>query len=125
MTSKERTMPELGIAPAPSQQEVHDAYEALYERLSDAYWAASTIQDKDRIRGLEDALYDILTDLNAANLRSRTADYQTCKGLVEATNARLSTLKEDLDKVIHAVKIATQVAGALDKALAIAVKFFV
>ena len=108
-----------------TQDDVFQAYQNLYELMDKAYWTASTIQDKDRIRGIEDAISDILTALNAADIKARTQDYADCKNLVDATNHRLDKLKSQIDSIIHVVKIATQVVKAAEDAVKLAAKFFV
>src|SRR2546422_10705439 len=98
----------------PTRQDLHDAVQNLYNLLDQAYWAASTIESKDRIRGIEDVLFDILTQLNRADIESRTQDYAALAKLVDASNRRLEKLKEDIDQIIHVVKVATDTASAID-----------
>jgi len=120
--AKEDDMPDTAET---TQDDVFQAYQNLYELMDKAYWTASTIQDKDRIRGIEDAISDILTALNAADIKARTQDYADCKNLVDATNHRLDKLKSQIDSIIHVVKIATQVVKAAEDAVKLAAKFFV
>lgn len=99
-----------------------NAYERLYGLLSDAYWKASTIEGKDRIRGLADAIYDILTRVNAAEIGSRTAEFKSLANEVSAVNARLDALKTEIDQIIAVVKLATDIANAADQAISRAAK---
>ena len=107
-----------------SQQDVHDAFEELYYALNDAYWAASTIQDKDRIRGIQDVVFQILTGLNQADIASRSADFKALAGTFVSVQAKLDALQKDVDQIIHATQVAAKVVSGITKALALATKFF-
>jgi hypothetical protein len=108
----------------PTQQDVHDAYGELYQALTNAYWAASTIVDKDRIRGAADAVFDILTALNRAEIKSRTQDYADLKTQVDAITKKLTALQQDIDSINHKIDIATNVVQRITKALDLGGKFF-
>lgn len=108
----------------PTQQDVHDAYGELYQALTDAYWAASTIVDKDRIHGLLDAVYDVLTALNQAEIKSRTQEYTDLKTQVDAVTKKLTALQRDIDSIIHKIDIAASVVQGITKALDLGGKFF-
>src|SRR5712692_7456307 len=112
-------------ATKPSQQDVHDAFGILYEQLSQAYWVATRIEDKDRIRGIADAVFEILTELNRADIQTRTGEFVALTRAVDDAEKRLVKLKEDIDQIIHRVKVATDLTNAVDKALAQSAKFFV
>jgi len=105
---------------AVSRQEVYDAFQQLYQQLSEGYWASTTIDAKDRIRGLADAVSEILTELN----ESRSNDFKALTETVKGINPRLDTLGKEIDQVIHAVKTGQNVAKAIDKAISLAVKYF-
>ena len=106
-----------------SQQELHDAYSDLYDAINQAYWVASTIEDKDRIHDMAESVYDIISDLNAADIKSRNADYTTLTKSVTAVNARLQLLQTDINSIIHKVDVATQVVNAATKAMSLASQF--
>ncbi len=109
---------------SPTQQEVHDAYGKLYKSLTDAFWVASTITDKDRIRGAADAVLDIITALNQEDIRSREAEFATLKSQVDIINNKLAALQKDIDGIIHNVTVATTVVQTITKALDFGAKFF-
>jgi len=109
----------------PTQQDVHDVFDELYKSLTDAYWVASTITDKDRIRGAADAVYDILTALNQADIKSRTQDYAALKSKVDATTQKLKALQDEINSIIHVVDVAASVTQAIGKALDFGAKFFI
>ncbi|MCU1319285.1 MAG: hypothetical protein JWP98_803, partial [Edaphobacter sp.] len=50
-----------------------DAYQALYDSLGRAYWDASDIGSKDLVQGAREAIYDIITELDEAQLDANTA----------------------------------------------------
>lgn len=108
----------------PTQQEVHDAYEELYTCLTNAFWVASTITDKDRLRGAADAVLDIVTALNQADIKSRTQQYKDLKGKVDGVNKKLTALQKEIDSIIHNMAVAASVVGAIGKALDSGGKFF-
>ena len=107
-----------------SQKEVHDAYAALYKYLDDAYWAASTIEGKDFIRGAADAVSDCVTALDVEDIKSRTADFKRLSEQVQMTQTKLNKLKEQIDDIIHKVDVAKSVTDAIGKAVSLAAKFF-
>ncbi len=109
----------------PSQQEVHDVFGELYQSLTEAYWVASTIVDKDRLRGAADAVFDILTALNRADIKSRTEEYAILKDQVNSITKKLAALQSEIDSIIHNVTVATSVVQAIGKGLDFADKFFV
>ena|SRR5438445_4503520 len=109
----------------PTQQEVHDVFDELYQSLTQAYWVASTITDKDRIRGAADAVFDVLTALNQADIKSRTEEYATLKNQVDIVTTKLTALQSEIDSIIHNVSVATSVVQAIGKALDFGGKFFI
>lgn len=109
----------------PTQQETQDAFQQLYDSLNQAYWSASTIETKDRIRGCSDVVYDILSQLTVDGIKSRSTDFQQLKDSVQSVNTKLKQLQKDIDTVIHNIQVATSVADGITKALGIAAKFLV
>ena len=61
--------------PSLADPETIAMYKSLYDTLGRAYWEASDINAKDTIQGARDAISDILTDLNIAQLKANTALY--------------------------------------------------
>lgn len=100
-----------------SQDELEDSMGSLYAALNEAYWAASTIESKDRIRGAQDLVFDILTSLNVADIKARSSDYTALKGQFTVVQKKLDGLKSDIDEIIHTVTVATKVTDAIGKSL--------
>jgi hypothetical protein len=104
----------------PTPEEMKEAFEALHEALREAYWKASTIEVKDRIRGLEEIVFEIQTALNRAELSARTAAYRALKEKLLRANDSLEQLKGEIDGIVSAVDTAKGVASALDRAVNLA-----
>ena len=107
---------------ADDQTQLHDATQELYDSLSQAYWAANTMRDKDYIRGLADVAFDILTDLNRQAIAAQTPEFESLSGAVKDIMPRLAKAKEEIDRIIQAVKTAAQVVNAIEKVVAAAAK---
>ncbi len=110
--------------PPATQTAYQQALQQLYDSLNQAYWVASTIEAKDAIHGLAQAAYDILTALNQGALDTDTAQYATLKTNVDAVNAKLTAVQAQINSWIHVIALATQLTGAIDKALGLAAKVF-
>jgi hypothetical protein len=110
-------------ATAPDLGDVYDAYQDLYVGLTAAYWAAATVQDKDRIHGVMDLVFDALTGLNQTSIQANSPEFLEVQGQLKTANTQITALKTDIAKLVASVKVATQVASAADKAIALAAKF--
>ena len=108
----------------PTQDQVRDALQALYDQLGQAYWAASDINTKDRIYGIREVIYPVLIQLEQQQLDANNALYGQVKTQMQTVIARVNQLKSNIDSIIHAVNIATDVAAAADKAISLAGKYF-
>lgn len=108
----------------PTIQQVQSGYQELYNTLNKAYWVATTIEAKDKIHGMAEVVFDVLTDLNRADLTSRTDEYVEITKKVTQVNTKLDDLKKEIDKYIEAVELAVRVTKAIDKALDTAAEYF-
>ena len=107
----------------PTQQDVQNAFQQLYDSLTSAYWAASTIENKDLIRGCADVVFQILSQLTVDDIKSRSADFQQLKSSVQSVSNKLQQLESEIDGIIHNIQIASSVAGGITKALDVAARF--
>ena len=107
-----------------AQQETYRAYQELFDSLTDAYWVANTMQDKDYIKGLEDFVKGILDQLNKGIIHDRTKEFDDLAGSVNIINTRLEKAKEKIDQIIQDVNVATAVAKGIDTVLNIGIKYF-
>ena len=70
-------------------------------------------------------MFDILTALNQADIKSRTQEYATLKDQVGIVTTKLTALQNEIDSIIHNVSVATSVVQAIGKALDFGGKFFI
>jgi hypothetical protein len=82
----------------PTQQDVQDAFQRLYGSLSKAYWAASTIEGKDFIRGCADVVFEILSQLTSDGIKSRSADFQKLTTTVQSVTSKLQQLQTEIKR---------------------------
>ena len=94
-------------------------YKTLYDTLGRAYWEASDINAKDTIQGARDAIYDILTDLNRAQLEANTALYLAVMPKIRQTNAALEKIKEQIGQITKNINTASSVVAAVAKVISI------
>src|SRR5215469_3716093 len=95
------------------------AYRALYDTLGRAYWEASDINAKDTIQGARDAIYDILTDLNIAQLQANTALFLALIPKVRQTNVALGKIKDDIGSITKNINTASSVIASIAKIVSI------
>jgi len=101
-----------------------DALNTLRKALNDAYWEIADQQQADRLLALSHDIDSIQDDIDRAEIKSGTAEYNSLKTRVDGVNKKLDELKSDIDKIIHSVETVTKVLGYIDKAVALAAKFF-
>ena len=105
--------------PSLADPETIVMYKALYDTLGRAYWEASDINAKDTIQGVRDAIYDILTDLNIAQLKPNTALYLAVMPKIRHTNAALGKIKDDIGSITKNINTAATVMASITKVLTI------
>jgi hypothetical protein len=103
--------------PALANPDTIVTYKALYDTLGRAYWEASDINAKDTIQGVRDAIYDILTDLNIAQLKANTALYLALIPKVRHTNKALANIKDDIGSITKNINTASTVIVSITKVL--------
>jgi hypothetical protein len=99
------------------------AYQALFDALGEAYWAASTVQGKDQIQGVRDAVHDVLTGIIQAQLEEDTKQLDSLTSLVSTTNDALDKLQASIDGIVQKITVVTQVEDAIANVLQMAGKF--
>lgn len=100
-----------------------DAYQNLFDALGEAYWAASTVEAKDQIQGIRDAVHSVLTAIVQAQLEEDTAQLASLTPLVTKTNDALDKLQSDIDGIVHKITVVTEVEDAITGVLGLAGKF--
>ena len=100
-----------------------DAYQVLYDTLGRAYWDASTIDAKDLIQGARESIYDIITDLDEAQLDANTTLFLAVEPKIKQTCATLTKIQSDIDSITKNITTASKVVDAITKVLGIAAMF--
>jgi hypothetical protein len=98
-------------------QDAIAALMALYDALDDAYWVASDVPTKDRIHGIAQAVYTELTRLNRLTIEERGKKYRPIGNDMKLVKVRLGVLKEEIDRVIHAIDTINRVVAAASRVL--------
>jgi chromosome segregation ATPase len=104
--------------------ETVDAYQALYDTLGRAYWDASTIDAKDQIQGARESIYDIITQLDEAQLDANTAALLALKPKIDDTNTALEKIKDEIKQITRNLNTAATVISAISDVLAITAPLF-
>lgn len=108
----------------PTVDELRDAYKDLHDNLRDAFRKATEEKDQNYFLRLKEDVSDILTNLNKAQFESHTPEFQNLSKSVKAVNAKLDTLKGEIDKIIGIVEITAKITSAIEKVITLATKYF-
>lgn len=112
------TSPPDASTPAPlADPDIIAAYRTLYDTLGRAYWEASDINSKDIIQGARDAIYDILTDLNIAQLQANTALFLALIPRVRQVNVALGKIEDEITSITKNINTASSVIASITKML--------
>jgi hypothetical protein len=109
--------------PVLKKPETIDDYQTLYDALGRAYWEAADIISKDRVQGAREAIYDIITDLDEAQLDANTALFLAVEPKIKQTCATLQKIQADIDSITKNITTAANVVDSIDKVLGIATMF--
>ncbi|HEX7157716.1 MAG TPA: hypothetical protein VF214_01780 [Edaphobacter sp.] len=127
-TKKSAATPKAATAPADTPAPVSpvltnptsvETYQALYDALSRAYWEASDIVSKDTIHGAQEAVYDIITQLDEAQLEANTAKFLALVPAIKNTNAALQKIQNSIDQITKNISTAATVIAAINKVLSL------
>jgi hypothetical protein len=108
------------LPPALANPDTIQTYKTLYDVLGRAYWEASDITAKDTIQGARDAIYEILTDLNIAQLEANTALFLALKTKIRDSNKALEEIKQRINTITKNISTAASVIAAIAKVASIA-----
>lgn len=109
--------------PILKQPQTIDDYQALYDSLGRAYWEASDINSKDLVQGARESIYDIITDLDEAQLDANTALFLAAEPKIKQTCATLQKIQSDIDNITKNITTAATVVDSINKVLGIAAMF--
>jgi peptidoglycan hydrolase CwlO-like protein len=107
-----------------SQQDLNDAYSELLDDLNEAYWAAGTLEAKDKIKGYLDTITDTITALDAADLSLRDTAYDVLNTKVTTVNTQLQMLQNQISSLINRINTAASVVSDISKVVSIAARIF-
>ncbi len=93
------------------------SYKQVLDLLSNAYWEASTIEDKDLIYGVEQSIGEIITTLDEQQVASLTDQYIALKPQIDATNVALGKIKDEVNKITKNIGTASTLVAGITKIL--------
>ena len=108
--------------PQPSAQELNNAYSDLLDDLNEAYWAAGTLEVKDQLYGMIEAVTDVISALDSADLQSRDVSYASLVAKVSNVNKQLNVLQQNINTMISRINTAAAIVSDVAKVLSVAAK---
>ena len=96
-----------------------DAYQAVYDALGKAYWESSDLNMKDQVQGARDAVYNIITQIDEADLEVNTANFIAIMPEINAANAALKCIQVDIAKITKNIQTAGTVVAVISKVLSL------
>jgi predicted helicase len=93
----------------------------LYSKLKSVFWAAST-EGRVQIQGPIDVVNKVLDQLDKAGLEADNDAIDALTDSLRVATKNLGDLQKQVDQIVHNVHVATEVVGAIDKAVSIAGK---
>ena len=104
------------ISPLLQNPDPGAAYKAVFDALTTLYWEAPD-SSKDLIVQAKDAVGDILTQLDQQGLTSNTALFLKIAPKINAANASLKTIQDQIASITKDVSITANVISAISKVL--------
>jgi methionine synthase II (cobalamin-independent) len=98
----------------------HDAMQALFNLLNQAFNSAPNLDAEIAIDNVADAVSDVLTQLNQAGLAADTAQLEALQPSVEAVNAQLAAAQAQVNNWVKDAGNAAQIVGLMAKAVQLA-----
>jgi chromosome segregation ATPase len=107
-----------------SVQALRDRYQKFHDTLADAREKCAEPADRARLRELAEAIQDVLTALDQADMQSRTAEFEALSRQIGAANSDLERLKAEINTIVQDEKCAQKVVSAIDACLTASAKVF-
>jgi len=107
------------VNPALDNPDPGDAYKALYDSLGDAYWQASDINGKDTIHGLQEAVGNLMAQIDQQQLASNTDLFIKIGAQIQATNSALKDLQGNINNITKNIATAGKVIAAITTVLSL------
>lgn len=93
------------------------SYQRILDLLSDAYWEASDVPSKDLIYGVQQAITEIITELNKQQIASLTEQFIALRPKIDAVNKGLEQVKAEINKITRNISTAADITGAIGQLL--------
>jgi serine/threonine protein phosphatase PrpC len=95
------------------------SYQAVFDALGRAYWEASDIASKDMIHGAQEAIGEIITQLDEQDLAANTAAFVQLLPKINSVNAALKTIKDQVSQITKNIGTAATIISSVSKVLAL------
>jgi hypothetical protein len=105
------------ISPLLQNQDPGAAYQAVLDALRDLYFEAPDDSSKTLISQAQTAVGDILTQFDEQGLTSNTALFLQLAPKINATNASLKAIQDQIANITKDIGIAGTVIAAISKVL--------
>ena len=111
----------MSTTPPPNLQnpDVAASYQAVYDALGNAYWEASDINNKDLIYGAQQAIGDIITQLDEQDIADNTNSFVQLQPKIAAVNTSLKTIQTQIANITKNINTAATVVSAISKVLSL------
>jgi len=111
----------MSTTPPPNLQnpDVAVSYQNVYDALGKAYWEASDIPSKDQIYGTQEAIGDIITQLDEQGIAQNTNMFVQLQPKIVAVNASLKTIQGEITQITKNINTAATVVSAISKVLSL------
>ena len=111
------------VAQNPAQ-DLDQAYTDLLDALNDGFWAASTIEAKDKIKGVMDAVTDAIQDLDSADLTARNQQFTVLGTQLKTVNTQLQALQTQISNLVSRINTATSIISGITKVVTLVGQIF-
>jgi len=105
--------------PTPSIAHVLNEFLSFGELLDDAYWEASTIEDKDFIYNIISLLSQELLELKGVDESEQHYHYEFISEGIRRIYAKLAELENGLEKIVSRTQTLTDMKEVLSNVIAI------
>jgi hypothetical protein len=109
----------MSIDPVLAPSDPADAYQAVYDALGKAYWESSDLNMKDQIQGARDAVYNIITQIDEAELEANTNNFIGIMPEIKAANLALKAIQSEIGQITRNIQTAGTVIAVISKVLSL------
>lgn len=91
----------------------------LLQGLEDAYWEASTLDNKDALFDLISTVYQEQTELAKLSIQDHDLEYEPISSEFRRCRIRLSDLRKGLDERVHRATTSARLESLIGEAVAL------